>query len=252
MARILTLDDFREYLKLTIGQPVINVEVTNSQYDQLIEDAVQEFQRYTYGEAVFRDVMTISLSAGVSAYPLPEDIDSILDISLSFNNNGINDLFTPQHALLYNDWINGNYPGGPGGSGKAAGLGGSLVLGSYDISMVYLKEVEDHFARKYTCDFNPNSYTVRIWPTPDVNTIAMLTVYRKETAINLYNNVLLKRLARAKVELLWGKILRKYSMTLPGGGGINADSIIADAKEELQAAIESIRLETDPPIVLIG
>ena len=80
----------------------------------------------------------------------------------------------------------------------------------------------------------------------------MLTVYRKETAINLYNNVLLKRLARAKVELLWGKILRKYSMTLPGGGGINADSIIADAKEELQAAIESIRLETDPPIVLIG
>ena len=122
MARIQTLDDFRGYLKLTIGQPVINVEVADEQYNQLIEDAVQDFQRYTYGEAVYRDVLTISLSAGVSAYQLDESIDSILDISLSFDNNGINELFTPQHNLLYNDWVNGNYPGGPGGTGGTAGL----------------------------------------------------------------------------------------------------------------------------------
>jgi hypothetical protein len=252
MARIQTLDDFRGYLKLTIGQPVINVEVADAQYDQLIEDAVQDFQRYTYGEAVYRDVLTISLSAGVSAYQLDESIDSILDISLSFNNNGINDLFTPQHNLLYNDWVNGNYPGGPGGTGGTAGLGGSCVMGNYDVAMVYLKEIEDHFSRKYTCDFNPNSYIVRIWPTPNVDSLAMLTVYKKETAINLYNNPLLKKLARARVELLWGKILRKYSLTLPGGGGINAEGIINDAKADEEKAIESIRLETEPAIFMIG
>lgn len=252
MARIITLDGFRDYLKLTIGNPVINIEVADEQIDQLIEDSVQDFQRYTYGEATYRDVMTLSLSAGVSAYQMTEEIDSIMDISLSFGLGGINDLFTPQHSLLYNDWVNGNYPGGPGGSSGPAGLGGSCVLGSYDISMVYLKEIEDHFARKYTCDFNPNSYMLRVWPTPNFDTVAMLTIYRKETAVNLYNNSLLKKLARARVEILWGKILRKYSMTLPGGGNINADAIIQTAKEEEQAAIESIKFESDPAIFMVG
>lgn len=253
MAKIITLEGFRNYLKVTIGQPVINIEVADEQFDQIIEDSIQDFQRYTYGEATYRDVMTITLSAGTSAYFLGDEIDSILDISLSFGNNGINDLFTPQHNLLYNDWVNGNYPGGPGGGyGRESGMGGALVMGNYDISMVYLKEIEDHFARKYTCDFNPNSSIVRIWPTPNANSLAMLTVYKKETAINLYNNPLLKKLARARVEILWGKILRKYSMTLPGGGNINATEIIATAKEEEAAALEAIRMETDPAIFMIG
>jgi hypothetical protein len=93
---------------------------------------------------------------------------------------------------------------------------------------------------------------LRVWPTPNVNTTAMITIYKKEDAINLYNNSLLKKLARARVEILWGKILRKYSMTLPGGGNINADAIIQTAKEEEQAAIESIKFESDPAIFMVG
>lgn len=252
MARITTLDGFRDYIKLVLGQPIINVEVTDEQFDQLIEDAVQDFQRYTYGEATFRDVITLPLTSGVSAYQLTEEVDSILDIALSFNNNGINDLFSPQHTVLYNDWINGNYPGGSGASNGAAGLGGAMVMGNYDISMIYLKEIEDHFVRKYHCDFNPNSYMVRIWPTPNIDTVAMLTVYKKETAINLYNNPLLKKLARARVKILWGEIINKYAMTLPGGGNINGDKIIDRGEKEEAAALESIVKESEPPLFLIG
>lgn len=252
MARISTLVDFRNYLKLMLGQPVINVEVTNEQIDQVIEDSVQDFQRYTYGEGTYRDAMTIWLSAGTSAYQLDETIDSILDVKLSFGNNGINDLFSPQHTLLYNDWINGNYPGGSGGTNGAAGLGGSCVIGNYDISMIYLEEIKDHFARTYTADFNPNSYILRVWPTPNQSGPAMLTVYKRETAENLYNNPLLKKLAKARVKMLWGEILWKYSMTLPGGGGINGSEIISRGEEEEAKAIEAMRMETEPSIFLVG
>lgn len=252
MSRITTLDDFRIYLKKTLGNPVVNVEVADEQYDQLIEDAVQDFQRYTYGEATFRDAITLTLTSGVSAYQLSGDIDSILDISLSFINTGINDLFSPQHTLLYNDWVNGNYPGGSGGSTGPAGLGGAMVMSNYDTSMIYLKEIDDHFTRRYTCDFNPNSYIMRVWPTPEENCKAMLTVYKKETAENLYNNPLLKKLARARVKMLWGEMLDKYAMTLPGGGNINGDKIYQRGKDEETEAILNIKGESEPPLFMVG
>lgn len=252
MARITTLDDFRTYLKITLGQPVINVEVADIQYNQLIEDAVQDFQRYTYGEATYRDTLVIPLVSGVSAYQMDETIDSVLDISLSFGYNGINDLFTPQHTLLYNDWINGNYPGGSGSSSGPAGLGGAMVMGNYDTSMIYLKEIEDHFVRKYHCDLNPNSYVLRVWPTPNIDCKAMLTIYKREEAINLYNNPLLKKLARARVKILWGEMLNKYAMTLPGGGNINGDRVISRGEKEETEALEAIVKESEPPLFLVG
>lgn len=248
---ITTLVDFREYLKLVMGKPVINVEVADSQIDQIIEDSVQDFHRYTYGEATYRDVLVLPLSAGTSAYQLDESVESILDISLTSATNDINTLFTPQHTLLYNDWIMGNYPGGPGGGG-AANLGGAMAMGNYDIGMIYLKEIEDHFTRKYTCSYSTNTQTIRIWPTPNVNTVGLLQVYRRETATALYNNSLLKKLAKARCMILWGIHLNKYAMSLPGGGTINGASFIEKGERDEEKALDAIVKESHPPVFVIG
>lgn len=252
MAAITTLSGCMVYCKKMLGYPVINVEVHDLQFEQIIEDSIQDFQRYTYGEAVTRDLMVIPLSAGTSAYQLDDSVDSILDIKLTFGANGINDLFTPQHTLLYNDWINGNYPGGSGGTNGPAGLGGAMTMANFDISMMYLKEIEDHFQRKYTCDFNPNSYMLRIWPTPNMDCKAMMTVYKKETAINLYNNALFKKLVIARSRIMWGNNIGKTVITLPGGGTTNGDAILAKGERDEEKALESMQKETVPPIFMVG
>lgn len=252
MARITTLTDFRNYLKLMTGQPVINVEVSDEQYDQIIEDSIQDFQRYTYGEATYRDALAITLSAGVSAYQMDDSIESVLDISLSQASNGMNTLFSPQHNLLYNDWIAGNYPGGSGGQGQQSGLGGAMAIGQYDIAMIYLKEIEDHFSRKYTANYSVNTNTLRIWPCPNVNGFGLLTVYKRETAESLYNHPLLKKLCRARVLIHWAIALIKYNSSLAGGATLNGSTYLEKGERDEAAAIEAIVKESYPPVMLIG
>lgn len=247
---ITSLLSFRNYLKTMLGNPVTNVEVDDTQIDQVIEDSVQIFQRYSYGDATYRDVLTLSLSANVSAYQLDSSIDSILDITTP-NFNTISDLFTPQHNLLYNSWINGAYPGG-GGTGQTQGMGGAFNLANYNIGMIYLKEIEDMFVRKYTCQYSPNSNIVRVWPTPMQDDVAMMTVWRKESAIPLYNNPLVKKLALGKTRVLWGLQLGKYAISLPGGSSINYQIYIDRGQKEEEEAINDIKMETYPPIFMVG
>ncbi len=252
MATISNLSGCISYCKKMLGYPVVNVEVSEDQFEQIIDDSIQDFQRYTYGEAIYRDLKTIQLSAGTSAYQLDNSIDSVLEITQPYGRNGINDLFTPQHTLLYNDWVNGNYPGGSGGANGPAGLGGAMTMANFDTSMIYLKEISDHFQRRYVCDFNPNSYILRIFPTPNTNTVAMLTLYKKEAAINLYNHPLFKKLILARSKKMWGSNIGKNIITLPGGGTTNGDAIYSRGETEEEKAIENMKLETEPPIFLVG
>lgn len=247
---ITSLLSFRNYIKLMLGNPVVNVEVDDSQYDQIIEDSVQLFQRYSYGDGTYRDVLTINLSANVSAYQLDSSIDSILDITTP-NFNSISDLFTPQHNLLYNSWINGSYPGG-GGTGQTQGMGGAFNVSNYNVGMIYLKEIESMFVRKYTCEFSPNTYMLRVWPTPLADDIAMLTVWKKENVIPLYNHPLVKKLALGKCRVLWGLNLGKYAMNLPGGGTLNYQIHIDRGTKEEEEALAAIQAETHPPIFMVG
>lgn len=252
MAIINTLPAYREYIKRKLGAPVIQIEVADEQIDQIIEDSIQDFHRYTYGESTYRDALAITLSAGVSAYYLGPSVESVLDISLMNTPNNINTLFTPQHQLLYQDWSAGRFPGGSGGAGGSAGLGGAMVMSNYDISMIYLKEIEDHFIRKYTVQFDTNDMTLRVWPTPNANTFGLLQVYTRQTSENLYNNPLLKKLVVARTRLQWGFHLIKYQINLPGGAGINASTYLEKGERDETAALESMRTESTPPVFMIG
>jgi len=244
--------EFISYIKRMLGNPVINVEVADINVTDCIYDAIQEFQRYNYGEGSVRDVLTINLINGVSAYSLSGlGIDSVLDIQLTNGIYNINQLFSPTHMLLYNQFQSGQYPGGTG-NGGAAGLGGSGVLGNYQIQMMYLSEIQEMFQRRYVCDYSEWSQTLKVRPTPNQDDIGILMVFRKESAINLYNHPLVKKLAIAKVKKIWGRTLSKYSISLPGSGSITGQEIRQEGIEEEKELIESIRMEGSPPIFLVG
>lgn len=249
---ITSISDLVRYVKIKLGSPVVNVELDDSNIIQEIEDSVQIFQRYTYGEAVFRDVIQLQLSAGVSAYQLTSAIDSIIDISFQ-DNKDINTLFTVEHNLLYAQFMQGTMGGAMGGGVAAtSNLGGAYSMSNYTTNMMYLKTISDNFERLYYAQFSPNSYQMRVWPTPVESNIAILTVWKREDAVNLFNNILLKKLVVAKCSILWGTILGKYAMTLPGGGNINYQIFIDKGTKEQDEVLEAMRLETDPPLFFVG
>lgn len=241
MANITSVSGMRDYIKIKLGHPVITVEISDDQLDWIISDSAEIVNRYMYGEASYKDFVAINLSAGQSEYDLSgENINDSIDILLTNTvDGGINSLFTPSNAIL-------------GGNSDIIHNISEFQLMDYEMSMMYLKLIDNEFAVKYRIDYIQSQQKLLILPTPDEDMSGYLEVYKKETAENLYNNILFKTLCIAEAKILWGGILSKYSVQLPGGGSINGDAIKSDGKEEKEKVMEKIESEGEPTDFFIG
>lgn len=260
MARITTLTGMRNYIKKMLGNPVINVEVDDDQFDQVIDDTIQIMNRYNYGDGSYLDYAIFTTTADQSEYTLSAnygygDVEEMYDFYLSLGTNGstyngINSLFTPTHILLQEVQNHqGMFGTNPYNYGSVQP---GLEMTSYQIAMMYLETINELIGKIYTVQWRSQRNVLHITPTPQAAYTGILAFYRRETAANLYNHVLVKKLAVAKAKILWGNHLRKYSIQMPGGGTINGSEIIQEGKEEEREAMESIRFESNPTDFFIG
>jgi hypothetical protein len=253
MAKITNIVQMRDYIKTRLGWPVINVEVADIQFDQIIEDSAQDFNFLNYGEAAQIDYMLFSTSANVAEYSFSgQNIAEIYDISISLPQDGINTMFTPTHMLLYEQFMTqgGSMPGANNRMGGQSDSG--IVLGGYDIAMMYLKEIKQHFGKMYSVRWNPNTESLRIFPTPTEAGTGLLYMYRKEWPENLYNHPLMKKLCVARGKMQWGIHLKKYNVTLPDGMGITGTEMYSDGMAEEEKILDDIRLMSAPVDFFIG
>lgn len=250
---ITNLNEFIGYIKLKLGQPVQNVELDDSQIVQIIEDSVQTFWKYSMGDGAYQTVLSVNLSANVSAYQLPSGIDSVVDMALSTSNGSINELFTVQNQTIYPMLMQGNLVGGTGyGLSGPRSMGGANTLSEYNLSMIYLNQVKDFFQKRFTCQFSSNTNTLRVWPTPDYDCVAMLTVWQRELSEALYGNYHVKNLAVAQSFIQLGIHLGKYNIQLPGSGGLNYQMYIDRGTALEEKTLENIKLETWLPTIGVG
>jgi len=244
MARITTLAGMTTYIMSCLGNPVIQIEISSEQYTRIIEDTIQTFQKYHTGDGNYLDYIAFTVTAGVSAYStVGLNLESTVDFDLSVGTDGINTLFSPTHQLLYQDWVTmGNSPGSIGGcTSQFTGM----VLTSYEIAMQKLNDIRDTFGTMYQSQYSDAREEILIYPTPQTAGTGLLTVYRKETAANLYNNDLVKRLAVAEARIQWGSNLSKYQMSLPHGGGMNGDAILQKGETDKEKVMEDIKGESE-------
>lgn len=256
MALITNISEMRDYLKIKLGAPVNCVEVADSQLDIIIFDTIQDIQRNLAGEGAMKDYLAFPLSAGVSAYNVMDDLEQVVDMNYINEIGGINDLFTAKHNLLYNDMMNFNSNTGTGavestGPGSGAGNSG-MLLGNYNTQMMYLKEVQNEFAPMYSCYYDNLNKVLKVTPVPEDNMIVLLSVYKRQTTESLYNHSLFKKLAVARAMIQHGSNISKYSMTLPGGGTLNGEAIKAEGIREEDKVEELIRLQSRPPMFIVG
>lgn len=244
---ITTEDQMVDYIKLNLGAPVINIECTDDQIKQRIHDSIQDFQRYNYEDGSYQDYIVFTASAGVSEYPISaisgsdhrpvDNIEAVWDFEVSFGMDGINTLFSPQHILLYDQWVNkGEYPGGPGGVTTNTGM----TLASYQTAMMYLEDIKSMFGKWYRAKLLSGRKKIQIIPTPAENITGILIVYRREYSRYLYNHPLVKKLAVARTKIQWGSHLRKYPAQLPDGISIAGPEILQEGKEEQAEALDAI------------
>ena len=244
MSQIKTLEHMRDYLKKRAGFPLTVVEVSDDQFNIIIEDTVQFFTRENNAEGSYTDYMLFSASAGVDTYSM-SGVQGVFDITLSIGIDGINTLFSPSHEILYSDFVRKGSVLGSDTPDYSPGM----IMTSYDSAMLFLEEVKQQFGRMYTVYYNPNKQELKIQPMPNANMMGVLSFYRQEDAINLYNHELIKKLAFAKVLIQWGlNLTGKYgAITLPDGLTLDGTGLRTKGELDEEKAEQAIRDQSAPP-----
>lgn len=153
--KIIDKESFIKWLQIQLGEPVIKVELAIEQFETIIDQQIEIFHRYNYGDGNIYEYGLMQLNKGQTEYNLrsldqstvasalgqdtPPDPDVLEDLlqnatwETSYINiqdvlevkstggrlyGGINQLFTPAHGWFY-------YGGGAGAIGMYPGYGRS-------------------------------------------------------------------------------------------------------------------------------
>jgi hypothetical protein len=238
---LITRDDMQEYIMARLGSPVLDLELELQKKNGLghiqlaIQDSLDYFFREAASEAIYYDYMVLYMKQGIIEYRVPDDITDVIDVQPSWGNG-----FTPWTA----------FDVGAGESLVATTGWSQFDLVTYTGAMRYLSDVQKLVGVQYRVWFNPITHIMRVIPTPKANRAAMVAVYRKATLSEIFNNVIFRDYATARTEELWGKILSKDDYTFPGGGKINGQLILQNARTDRKDLEDKIFKEAARPYIM--
>ena len=148
--------------------------------------------------------------------------------------------------------------GGMAGTGM---IGPQFDLSSYYAFTQYLETIEWTLYPPVSFSWNKRSH--RLFINSDDfarSSIGDYMVFECDGKVyadmydDVWDDMFLKRMSTAYVQLAWGRVLTKYSQVqLPGGISMNGDQIYNDAKAEIQLIEERFAMDyADPVLDMIG
>lgn len=223
------------YIRSMLGAPLIDIEVTDAQMSQIIDDAVQMFTEYAYGDLE----STISADIeGKGEYRLPENITNIIKVSrgnisnianfsANYGQNFVPDLWSTQYFT--ND------------------VGGSIMPNVIALSNT-TSILDKYFGDDIYYSFNPYKKVLQVFD----NYKGRIIIHFKYEYIAgetdwIYNHEWIKKWTVAKTKFLWGSVVGKYSSNLVGGATINYSDMKSEAQSDLDALKEELIAKWSDP-----
>lgn len=276
--------EFKEYIKMKLGAPVLEINVADEQMDIAISDAFQFFNERNHFNGVERAYLSIDLTQDI-VVQTPEGPVTVpyKDFYKSMNETTTKDgvvVRNQNNYFMLPDNVVGvtgiqksrstMATGGivPGGmiypillgslTGDSCGNVNSTLTTYYAIQE-YMALIEWMFYPPKAYSFNQRTHRLSI--SGDVRDVrgGMLMIecmVKPDPDIfpDLYNDLWLKEFTTALVKAQWGRNLTKYNQVqLPGGIVINGQQILQDAQVELKEIKDRFALDwADPPLDLVG
>lgn len=225
MARINTKAGLISYVKSQLGYPTINIEVTDTQIEQIIDDTVQKFTEYAYGTLEGTVIVEFS---GAGEYDMPEAMTNVIKLSKGSTSNITN--FNANFGAGYvpNLWSEQFFTGS---------LTGDIIPGILAISTTKAM-LDKFFADDIVYNFNHLNKKLQVlegYSGPCVLHYQYEYLANDEDDL-VFNHEWIKAYTIAKVKFLWGTVTGKYSQALVGGAQIN----YADMKSEAETALDKL------------
>ena len=256
---------FASYCKRALGFGVIDINVSDDQVDDRIDEALQYFSQFHYDgvekmylkhkitqDTIDRcrtnattsatDKVDSSVSAsfeeGKNFIPVPDSIVSITQI-FPFSNAQTNSMFDIRYQLRLNDLYDFS----------------STSIIHYQMTMQQLDLLEHVLVGEVPIRFNQHQnrlYLDMDWEQMEADEFIIIECYRKidpATYTDIFDDIYLKRYATALIKKQWGANLSKFNgVATLGGVTMNGEQIYSQAIEEIQRLEEQIQLSFETPI----
>jgi len=266
MAIPTTKATFKSYCLRALGFGVIDINVSDDQADDRIDEALQYFAQYHYDgiekmylkyQVTADDItraasnttttatdtvdnsVTASFGEGNGYIPMPSSVVSVLNI-FPFDDQATNNMFDIRYQLRLNDLYDFS----------------STSIIHYQMTMQQLDFLSHILVGEKPVRFNQHQNRLYIdmdWSN-DITAGEYLIIecYRKidpATYTDIFDDIYLKRYATALIKRQWGANLSKFSgVAMLGGVTMNGETIYTQAQEELEKLEEQIQLSFETPI----
>ena len=266
MAIPTTKATFKSYCLRALGSGVIDINVSDDQVDDRIDEALQYFAQYHYDgiekmylkyQVTEADItraasnttttatdsidstITASFGEGNGFIPMPSSVVSVIQI-FPFDDSSTNNMFDIRYQLRLNDLYDFS----------------STSIIHYEMTMQQLDHLSHILVGEKPLRFNQHQNRLYIdmdW-SHDVNAGEYLIIecYRKidpASYSDIFDDIYLKRYATALIKRQWGANLSKFSgVAMLGGVTMNGETIYSQAIEELNNLEEQIQLSFETPI----
>ena len=270
MATPTSKSTLKEYCLRQLGKGAVDINVTDDQADDRLDEALQYFAHYYYdgiekmylkykvtaaditratanATTTATDVsdtsVTASFEEGKNFIPMPDSVVSVLRI-FSFDNAATNNMFDIRYQLRLNDLYDFS----------------STSIVHYEMTMQHLDYLSHLLVGESPIRFYEHQRRLYIdmdWSN-DVSEDDYLIIecYRKldpDTYTDLYNDIHLKRYATALIKKQWGQNLSKFNeVQLLGGVTMNGEQIYTQAQEDITRLEEQIQNMQYPDMLIKG
>jgi len=250
MANPATRDQFIDYCKRRLGEPVIEVNIDDDQIEDRVDEALQYFQEF-HSDATQRTFLKHLVTA--------EDISNEY-ITISSNIIYVNRLFPIFTGATSRNFFDIKYQ---------MHLNDIADMQSYIGDLAYYEQMQQYLSLldmklTGTPQVNFSRIRNRLYVHGDFadgdieeGTYLIAEVYEindPDTYTTVWNNMWLKEYSTALIKQQWGMNLIKFEgMQLPGGVQLNGRQLYDDATQEIERLRETIRMEQElPPDFFVG
>ena len=268
MATPSTKATLKTYCLRALGFGVIDINVSDDQVDDRLDEALQYFAQYHYdgiermylkhlitSDDVTRarsdesttatDTIDSSITAtwkeGKNWIPVPNSVVSVVKVFPFTDTGGGSNMFDIRYQLRLNDLFDFS----------------STSVIQYELTMQNIDLLEHILVGETPIRFNQHQNRLYIdmdWENDIVadSEFIIIECYRKldpTTYTDIFDDIYLKRYATALIKRQWGANLSKFSgVAMLGGVTMNGETIYTQALEEQQRLEEQISLAFELPV----
>ena len=268
MATPSTKSTFKNYCFRALGDGVIDINVSDDQADDRIDEALQFFAQYHYDgiERMYLkhlitsadvtrarsditttatdkidNTVTADWKEGKNWIPVPDTVVSVVQVYPFSGNMTSSNMFDVRYQLRLNDLFDFS----------------STSILHYQMTMQNIALLENILVGEVPIRFNQHQnrlYLEMDWAndlTADSDYI-VIECYRKldpTSYTDIYDDIYLKRYATTLIKKQWGSNLSKFGgVTMLGGVTMNGETLYTQAVEEQTKLEEEIQLAFELPI----